>query len=507
MDPGTGLDDQRWLWSRMPIMVREPNSLLSLRPVLNVLGFLYVGLATAMLIPAIVDVAAKNADWQAFVFSALLTGLVGMLLSIAVGGSLNIGLDTRQTFVLTTLAWATLPAFGALPFLWLGIGYADAVFEAVSGFTTTGSTILSGLDGLPPGLLVWRSIMQWMGGVGIIVMAIVLLPFLRIGGMQLFQTENSDRSEKIVSRSVELIRLLGLAYVLLTVTCIVAYLATGLDMFDAFNHGLTTISTGGFSTHDQSFGYFQNPVSGWVAVLFMIIGALPFVLIVQALRGQPMILWRDPQVRALLGFLGIVSLVLTVYLGVEMEMPFHDALLKATFNVVSIVTGTGYALGDYTQWGAPVIGIALLLKFVGGCTGSTTGGIKMFRFLVFFGTVRAHLRRMVRPNRVMSEQYGGSRLTAELSFSVLAFLVVYLGSVGAVTLALSFFGLDLITAMSAAATSIGNVGPGLGTMIGPAGNFSGLPDGAKWLLSFAMLIGRLELFTVLVLLDPDFWSR
>ncbi|PVB60006.1 TrkH family potassium uptake protein [Labrenzia sp. 011] len=474
---------------------------------MNVLGFLYVGLATAMLIPAIVDVAQKNADWQAFVFSALLTGMVGMLLSLAVGGSLLEGLDTRQTFILTTLAWATLPAFGALPFLWLGIDYADAVFEAVSGFTTTGATVLTGLDGLPPGLLVWRSIMQWMGGVGIIVMAIVLLPFLRIGGMQLFQSENSDRSEKIVSRSVELIRLLGLAYVFLTVLCIASYLATGMDLFDAFNHALTTISTGGYSTHDASFGYFTNPASGWVAVFFMIVGSLPFVLLIQALRGHPLLLWRDPQVKALLGFLALVSLTMTVYLGINMRFPFDDALLRATFNVVSIVTGTGYALGDFTQWGPPVVGVAFLLMFVGGCTGSTTGGIKMFRFLVFFGTVRAHLRRMVRPHRVMSEEYAGTRLTQELSFSVLAFLVVYMGSVGVVTVALSFFDLDLVTAVSAAATSIGNVGPGLGPVIGPGGHFAPLPDGAKWLLSFAMLVGRLELFTVLVLLDPDFWSK
>ena len=481
--------------------------MISFRPVLNVLGFLYVGLATAMLIPAIVDVAQKNADWQAFVFSALLTGLFGMLLSLAVGGSLREGLDTRQTFILTTLSWATLPAFGALPFLWLGIGYADAVFEAVSGFTTTGSTVLTGLDSLPPGLLVWRSMLQWMGGVGIIVMAIVLLPFLRIGGMQLFQSESSDRSEKIVSRSVELIRLIGLAYLFLTILCIAAYLATGMELFDAFNHALTTIATGGYSTHDESFGYFKNPASGWVAVVFMIIGALPFVLLIQALRGHPLQLWRDPQVRALLGFLALVSLTLTVYLGINMRFPFEEALLRATFNVVSIVTGTGYALGDFSQWGAPVVGIAFLLMFVGGCTGSTTGGIKIFRFLVFFGTVRAHLRRMVRPHRIMSEEYAGTRLTPELSFSVLAFLVVYMGSVGIITVALSFFDLDLVTAISAAATSVGNVGPGLGPVIGPSGHFAPLPDGAKWLLSFAMLVGRLELFTVLVLLDPDFWSK
>ncbi|MGH0000127.1 TrkH family potassium uptake protein [Pseudovibrio ascidiaceicola] len=482
--------------------------LVSIRPVLSVLGYLYVGLAAAMLVPAFVDVVSRNADWQAFIISSLITGLVGMLLIVAMGGALRDGLDTRQTFILTTLCWVSLPAFGALPFLWLGIAYVDAAFEAVSGFTTTGSTVLTGLDSLPPGLLVWRSLMQWMGGVGIVVMAIVLLPFLRIGGMQLFQTESSDQSEKIVSRSIELIRLISLTYLLLTSLCIVLYWFSGMTMFDAFNHGLTTIATGGYSTHDNSFGYFTNPVTGWIAVVFMIVGALPFVLIIQALRGQPLLLWRDPQVRAFLWLVGLISLALTIYLGTSGNADsFGSAILQSAFNVISVVTGTGYAMGDYTSWGAPVIGLAFLLKFVGGCTGSTTGGIKVFRFLVFFGTVIAHMRRMVRPNRVISVSYGNTHLTPELTFSVLAFLVVYIGTVGILTLILSLFHLDLVTAVSAAATSVGNVGPGLGTMIGPSGNFAALPDPVKWILCSAMLLGRLELFTVLILLDPDFWSK
>ncbi|WP_244266904.1 TrkH family potassium uptake protein [Polycladidibacter stylochi] len=481
--------------------------MVSIRPVLSVLGYLYLGLAVAMLIPALVDVTMRNADWQAFVFSSLNVGLVGMLLIVAMGSALREGLDTRQTFLLTTLSWVTLPALGALPFLWLGVAYVDAMFEAVSGFTTTGSTVLSGLDSLPPGLLVWRSLMQWMGGVGIVVMAIVLLPFLRIGGMQLFQTESSDQSEKIVSRSVELIRLIGLTYLFLTVVCIVAYWASGMTIFDAFNHALTTIATGGYSTHDKSFGYFENPVTGWIAVVFMIIGSLPFVLLIQSLRGAPMKLWNDPQVRSFLWLITLVSLALTIYLGLSQGIPFSKALLSSTFNVISVITGTGYAMGDYTTWGAPVVGLALLLKFVGGCTGSTTGGIKIFRFLVFFGTVKAHLRRMVRPNRIIAVSYGPTRLTPELTFSVLAFLVVYLGTVGILTLILSTFHLDLVTAVSAAATSVGNVGPGLGPVIGPAGSFASLPDTVKWILSAAMLLGRLELFTVLVLLDPDFWSK
>ncbi|WP_244265742.1 TrkH family potassium uptake protein [Polycladidibacter hongkongensis] len=477
------------------------------RPVLSVLGYLYVTLALAMLVPALVDVSLRNADWQAFVFSAMVTGLVGMLLSVAMGDALRDGITTRQAFILTSLAWITLPALGALPFMGLGIAYVDAFFESVSGFTTTGSTVLSGLDNLPPGLLVWRSLMQWMGGIGIVVMAIVLLPFLRIGGMQLFQTESSADGERIFSRSAEQIQYIGLTYLGITVLCIFAYWASGMSIFDAFNHALTTVATGGYSTHDKSFGFFTNPVSGWIAIVFMVLGSLPFVLVVQAARGQPWRLWRDPQVRSFLWLIALVSLALTIYLGVSLQEPFSQALLKATFNVISVITGTGYAMGDYTQWGAPVIGLALLLKFVGGCTGSTTGGIKIFRFLVFFGTVKAHLRRMVRPNRVISVSYGAARLTPELTFSVLAFLVVYLGTVGILTLVLSTFHLDLVTAVSAAATSVGNVGPGLGPVIGPAGSFAPLPDAVKWILSAAMLLGRLELFTVLVLLDPDFWRK
>lgn len=488
--------------------------MISLRPVLNVLGFLFVGLATAMLVPAIFDVAAKNADWEAFVFSALMIGLVGMLLSIAVGGSFKQGLNTRQAFLLTVLSWVLLPALGALPFLRLGIAYVDAVFEAVSGFTTTGSTVLTGLDSLPPGLLVWRSIMQWLGGIGILVMAAVLLPFLRIGGMQLFRGDYVDRNEKIVSRSVEAIRLLMVTYVFLTVLCICGYVLAGMNLFDAFNHALTTISTGGFSTHDASFGGTNDEAAGWVAIVFMLLGALPFVLIVQTLRGKPHQLLRDPQVKALLVLIVILTLGLTIYLGLENNYAFGQAVLEAAFNVVSVVSGTGFSFGTAGPslsagevWAPAVLGFALLIQFVGGCTGSTTGGIKIFRFLVFFGTVRSHLRRMVRPNRITSEEYSGTRLTPELVFSVLAFLVVYLGAVALLTLVLATFNIGLVDALSIAAASIGNVGPGLGPLSDGNLTYASLPDAAKWVLCAGMLLGRLELFTVLVLFVPEFWRR
>lgn len=482
--------------------------MIALRPILSVLGFLYAGLAAAMLVPAMVDVATKNADWQAFVFSSFLTGLVGTLLAIAVRGTLRKGLNMRQTFLLTVLAWITLPAFGSLPFLWLGIGYADAMFEAVSGFTTTGATVLEGLDSLPPGLLVWRSMLQWIGGVGIAVMAVVLLPFLRVGGMQLFQTESAERSEKIVSRSVQHIRLIAICYVLLTLACALAYAFSGMHAFDAFNHAMSTVATGGFSTHDASFAAFaDSPAVIWCSILFMVLGALPFVLIIQAMRGRPLQLWTDPQVRAFLIFLAVVTLGLTVHLGSTQAMAFPEALRDAAFTVVSITSTTGYVLTDYQAWGSAAAGLALMLCFIGGCTGSTCGGIKIFRYQVFFGTVRSHLRKMVRPNRVTPEFFGRTRLTPELSFSVLSYLIVYIGAVGMVTLALAVFDLDAMTSLSAAASAIANIGPGLGPVIGPSGSYAPLPDGAKWVLSAAMLLGRLELLTVLVLLDRDFWAN
>ncbi|MCY1705815.1 TrkH family potassium uptake protein [Pannonibacter sp. SL95] len=481
--------------------------MIALRPILYVLGILYVGLATVMLVPAMVDVATKNADWQAFVFSAFLTGLVGMLLAIAVDGSLKKGLSMRQTFLLTVLAWITIPGFGALPFFWLGLGPADAVFESVSGFTTTGGTVLTGLDSLPPGILVWRSMMQWTGGIGIAVMGIFLLPFLRVGGMQLFQSESGEGGDKIVSRSVELIRLMWVVYGGLTLACAAGYLATGMDAFDAVNHAMATLSTGGFSTHDESFGAFTAKGPAWVAILFMLAGALPFVLVIQAVRGAPFQLWQDPQVRALFAIIGFITFCLTVYLGATQDLGFFDALRLAAFTVVSLITTTGFYMVDYTVWGTVVVGMVLMLAFVGGCTGSTSGGVKIFRYLVLLAAVRSHLRRMVRPNRVTSETFGKARLTPDLSSAVLVYLVLYIGSVAMVSIGLAAFDIDFITCLSAAASAIGNIGTALGPLVGPDGTFGALPDGAKWLLAAAMLLGRLELIVVLVMIDPDFWSN
>lgn len=474
-------------------------------PVLRVLGYFLVGLALLMLGPAAMDLYYSNPDWLAFVLSSLFVGMFGLLLAISTANYHVELLTIRQAFLLTTLSWIAMPACGALPFLGLGIGFVDAFFESVSGFTTTGSTVLIGLDGMPPGLLLWRSLTQWFGGIGIIVMAILLMPLLRIGGMQLFRTESSDRNEKIVARASDLMRLIGGIYILLTMTCALFYMFAGMTPFDAFNHAMTTLSSGGFSTHDASFAHFDSISAQWVAVVFMLCSGLPFVVLIKALTKNPMALLRDPQAKTFLYVVLLLSFATALYLGIENRYPFSKALVEACFVVISIITTTGYGLGDYTAWGPPMMGFFLLLTFIGGCTGSTSGGIKIFRFIVFFGTVNAYMSKMIRPDQIVPVRYGDTKITPELAFSVLAFLVVYMATVGLITVLLGGLGLDLVTAVSAAATAISNVGPGLGDVIGPVGNFAELPSSAKIVLAFAMLLGRLELFTVLVLFSPQFW--
>ncbi|WP_208976446.1 TrkH family potassium uptake protein [Polycladidibacter hongkongensis] len=479
--------------------------MLLIGPVLRVLGYFCVALALLMLVPAAVDLYANNPDWLAFALTAIFIGMIGLLLSVATSGYQIERISTRQAFLITASAWFLLPAAGALPFLGLGIGFVDAFFESASGFTTTGSTVLIGLDSMPPGLLLWRSLTQWVGGVGIIVMAIMLMPRLRIGGMQLFRTESSDKSDKIFSRAGDQMRYIAGVYMVLTGICVFGYLLFGMDLFDAVNHAMTTLSSGGFSTHDASFAHFDGLGVRVVAIVFMMAAGLPFVLLVKSLTKSPLALFRDPQAQVFFKSLLVISICMTIYLGAAHQWAFGEALVDSLFVVTSIVTTTGYGLGDYTTWGAPMVGVVFMMTLMGGCTGSTAGGIKTFRFMVFFGTVRAHMRQMLRPDRVVVVRYGDTQITPDLAFSVLAFFVVYMGTVVGLTVVLGGLGLDLVTALSAAATALGNVGPGLGDQIGPVGSFAELPESAKAVLAVAMLLGRLELFTIILLFDPEFW--
>jgi trk system potassium uptake protein TrkH len=472
-----------------------------------VCGLLLIGLGIAMLVPMLADLSVGHEDWEVFLASAALTLFVGAALVLANRGADFAALTTRQIFMLTTLAWTSVAAFAALPLALSGLGLsiADAVFEAVSGITTTGSTVMTGLDTAPPGILLWRGILQWLGGIGIIVTGVAILPVLSVGGMQLFRSESSDRSEKVLPRSAQIASAIGGLYLALTIACFSTYWALGMTPFEATVHAMTTVATGGYSTSDASIGHFASPAIEWAATVFMAAGGIPFVLYLQALRGRPGQLWTDVQVRWYLAVLVGASLLLTLWLVRQHGTPPLEALRSAAFTATSIMTGTGYASTDYGLWGTFPIILLFFLKCMGGCTGSTTGGIKMFRFVVLYQVARMQMARLIQPSAVFRMTYNGRAIGEETAISVMAFFFLFAVTFTVVAGLLAALGLDYLTAMSASVTALANVGPGLGPIIGPAGHFGDLPDAAKWVLSAAMLLGRLELFTVLVLFTPLFW--
>jgi trk system potassium uptake protein TrkH len=475
-------------------------------PILYVIGFLLVGLGCVMLVPALVDLSFANPDWRTFVAAAVTTVFLGGLLVLANRGD-DFRLDLPQGFMLTALAWLAVASVGALPFVFAQneLSVTDAFFESTSGFTTTGSTVITGLDQYPPGLLLWRSLTQWMGGLGIVVMAIMILPFLRVGGMQLFRTESSERSDKIFPRAVQMGRWIGSTYLLLTLLCAISLKIAGMSWFDACNHAMTTLATGGFSTKDASIGFYGSPAIEWIGVLFMTSGALPLTFYIRAALHGPRSMLEDGQVWTFLAVLGSAILAMALWVWLHVGARVSEALRLAAFNVTSILTDTGYASTDYNQWGGFAVGAFFLFYFVGGCAGSTSGAIKIFRWRILFSSVRGQFHSMRRPHEVMAATYSGRRLTQELIASVVNFFFLYIFTFAALSLALMLFGLDFLTSVSGVAQAMANAGPGLGDTIGPAGNFASLPDPAKWILSFAMLLGRLELFTILVLLTPAFW--
>jgi trk system potassium uptake protein len=474
-----------------------------------VLGIQLLVLTVFMFPPAATDYIAGNPDWQIFAGSAFVTGFLGLMLVTISRGAMGYGISVREGFVLTVISWVCLSAVSAIPFVLLeaeiNLTMVDAWFEAVSGFTTTGSTVIVGLDALPPGILLWRSIIQWVGGLGVVLMAILMLPFLRVGGMQLFQLESSDRGEKFVPRAGELMSLLALTYVALTAICTAAYVWAGMTTFDAINHAMTTVATAGFSTHDASMGYFSEPAIHWVATVFMFAGSLPLLLYARAVKTGSLKVWNDTQVKAHAKIVAAVIVGLTIWYMIETGASAADALRIVSLNTVSVITTTGYALGDYTLWAPGASGIFFVLMFIGGCSGSTCGGMKTFRLQIMTITAMDYLKRLISPNRVVVSTYGGRQITGDVSTAVLAFVSVMFATVMLFTVALSFFDLDFVTALSAATTAVTNVGPALGGIVGPAGNFASLPDGAKVLLSIAMLLGRLEFFTMLVVFSRAFW--
>jgi trk system potassium uptake protein TrkH len=481
---------------------------LDIRPVLYVVGSLLIILALAMLVPMAVDLQVGHADWSVFAVSFALTLFFGVSLLLT-NATPNVVLSIRQAFLLTTLSWVMACLFAALPFMFseVNLSITDAYFEAMSGLTTTGSTVIIGLDALPPGMLLWRSLIQWIGGIGIIVMAIAILPFLRVGGMQLFRSESSDRSDKVVPRAADLAVGIGLIYLSLTVLGSVALHLAGMSLFDALCHAMTAVSTGGFSTRDTSIAGWESAPIEWLLVVFMMLGGMPFVRYLSFLKGHYDAIWRDTQVQWYFLFLTVVSVTLGTWLALTSDLSPENALRFAAFNVVSVVTTTGYASTDYSAWGTLAVAAFLVLTLIGGCTGSTSGGIKIFRFEILFMVLQRQFARLYRPHRILPLTYHEKTVDSDIMLSVMSFGFMFMALLLVFAIVLGALGLDLVTALSGSATALANVGPGLGTIIGPAGNFAPLPDTAKWVLIAAMLMGRLEFFTVLVLLSPDFWKR
>lgn len=487
------------------------------RTVLLVLGFFITMLGLAMVFPMWADLTHSNdwhrANWKSFGISSALCIFMGAGLVLANWGKVET-LTLRQGFLISGLSWIVICAFAAMPFV-LGqyhLSWTDAWFETVSGITTTGSTVVTGLDDAPYGLLLWRSMLQWFGGVGIVIMAIAVLPMLSIGGMQLFRMQSSDTTEKVFADTSKIALGLTLLYTFITLACFAGYWLMGMNAFDAINHAMTTIATGGSSTKDASFGYFLSDPSihgpiDLVADFFMIISSMPFGLFLLALRKNFNVVWNDAQVRFYITLIAIFIIAMTIKVFALYNYHLPTALRQASFNVISVMSGTGYASTDYGLWGPFAVGMFFCAMFIGGCAGSASCGLKVFRFQVALSALWTYGQKLVYPNGVFVAHYNGRPLTTDVYISVLSFFFVYFVTYATAAVILSLLNLDAVTALSAAGSALANVGPGLGDIVGPSGNYQALPDAAKWTLSITMLLGRLEFFTLLVMLAPSFWRE
>jgi trk system potassium uptake protein TrkH len=477
------------------------------KTVFFLIGILLLVLGASMLAPYAVQVISNEGN-HSFISASFITCFIGVLFILA-NLEKEFKLNLRQTFLFSSLAWITVASFGSLPFLLSTeeFTFSEAFFESMSGITTTGSTVINDLDNSPKSILIWRAIMQWLGGIGIIVMAITVLPLLKVGGMQLFKMEGSDSTEKILPRTVEVASIIILTYLLLTFLCAVLYWVFDMSIFDSIAHSMTTIATGGFSTHNTSIEYFKSSNIEIIATIFIILGSIPFISYLKFIKGNRKIFFNDVQIRGFVYLIFISILVMFLYLLFSnSEIPLVDKLRISSFNVVSILSGTGYVTDDFGLWGEFPLIFFLFLMFVGGCAGSTTCGIKIFRFQLLYIFIGNQIKKLFYPNSISVIKYNNQKISNSFIHSIIIFIFSYLFLFLLLAILLSITGLDFLSAISGAATSISNVGPGLGEMIGPNGNFKEVSDISKWLLSFGMLLGRLELFAVLVLFFPSFWK-
>ncbi len=483
---------------------------MNFQPILYVIGFLLLALGALMIPPAVLDWVTDDPAWVLFAESSAITLLFGALLVVANRPEGEIELSLRETFILTMGSWLSLALFSCLPFIFSTVtkSYADSLFEAISALTTTGATVIVGLDYAPKGLLLWRALLEWVGGIGIIVMAITVLPLLRIGGMQLFRSEFSDRSEKVLPRVSQITKAIFWTYTGLTSICAVLLFWAGMDTFDAICHSFTAVSTGGLSNYDRNIAHFDSSLIEAILMVFMVLGATPLMLQVRFLFGDYKAPWRDGQFRMyLVLFVLFIPTVLALYRWGTSAQPFLHTIRETFFNYISIMTTTGYVSANYDHWETYIIILFLGVMFIGGCTGSTAGGFKIFRLKIVYALTKVQMYKQYKTHVVRIPTYDGQEIALPIILSVVTFLTLFFISFGLLALGVSATGIDFMTSVSATAACLTNTGPGFGNMVGPMDTYATIPDTAKWMLMFAMFLGRLELITVLVLFRPSFWRK
>ena len=477
-------------------------------PIIYLIGMLLCILSLFMMIPAFVDWLYGNNDWPAFVGASLLTLFVGAILYLSNRDTTTEHLELRQAFLLTNSAWISIALFGSLPFLLseIDMSFTDAIFESTSGITTTGATVINNLEATSHGILIWRALLQWLGGVGIIVMALAVLPMLSIGGMQLFKTESYETPDKVVPKAASFAAGISIVYITLTVVWALMLWVAGMPLFDSIAHAMTTLATGGYSTRSDSLAAFNSSSIEIIVIFGMIVGSLPFVHYLAITKKGLKNLFKDDQVKLFLTLIVFVVLIVSIYLNLN-DIPFLEALRLASFNVISIITGTGFGTSDFNNWGGFPTTILLILMFIGGCAGSTTCGLRMARIQVLVANAKAQISKLIRPHAVVVSYYNQKPIPENVAESVMGFFFLYIISFAVIACLLGGLGLDLITAISGAASAIGNVGPGLGDIIGPSGTYQSIPELGKLFLCVGMILGRLEIFAILVMFSPLFWKN
>jgi trk system potassium uptake protein TrkH len=470
-------------------------------------GALLIFLALTMIIPILISFLYSEDDWRAFIISAGITGIAGVLLFYVFRKQHDLRL--REGFALVTTVWLAFAFFGALPFYLSGYfpSFTDAFFETMSGFTTTGASILTDIEKLPHALLFWRSFTHWIGGMGIILLSLAILPLLGVGGMQLYRAEvPGPEHDKLRPRLKDTAKILWEVYMLITVVEIILLWLAGMNVFDSVCHTFGTMATGGFSTKNASVGYYQSALIDYIIILFMLIAGINFSIHYRALRGQLGSYWQDAETRFFLFIIGSGALIIIVDLYLSYNYTLGQSIQNGLFQTVSIITTTGYGTDDYEKWGSSAQMILFLFMFLGGCAGSTGGAIKIMRSLVMLKFATNEVKKLIHPNAVLPIRIGKRTIPQEVVGNIGGFFMIYIGIFVIGVVCMTMLGLDFVSALGSVAATIGNIGPGLGS-VGPTDNYAHIPVLGKWLLSFMMLVGRLEIFPVIIFLTPAFWKE